>query len=215
MQLDLPVEHLQRYKSPSQRARVATEAWAEANLYCPNCDSRRVERYPANTPAVDYVCPRCNSFFQLKSQSRVFSRRMTDAAYDTMLRAIKEDRTPNLFALHYQAEVWQVRNLILVPRFAFSISVLEKRKPLGPRARRAGWVGCNIVLGNIPLDARIPIISDGVASSPSEVRRRYAKLRPLGNLSLEKRGWTLDVLNVVRSIGKTEFSLRDVYAFEG
>ena len=72
-----------------------------------------------------------------------------------------------------------------------------------------------VELGNIPLDARIPIILDGVASSPSEVRRRYAKLRPLGNLSLEKRGWTLDVLNVVRSIGETEFSLKDAYAFEG
>ena len=171
-------------------------------------------RSPANTPAIDYVCPECNSFFQLKSQSRPFSRRITDAAYLTMLKAIQEDRTPNLFALQYEPEAWQVRNLILVPQFAFSTSMLEKRKPLGPRARRAGWVGCNIVLANIPPDARIPIVSDGVASSRAQVRRQYARLRPLVNLSLEKRGWTLDVLKVVRSLGKQRFSLAEVYADE-
>ena len=214
MQLDLPVEHLQRYKSRSQLARVATEAWGEANLFCPNCNSLRVVRSPANTPAIDYVCPNCNSFFQLKSQSRPFSRRITDAAYQTMLKTIKEDRTPNLLAMHYEAELWRVRNLILVPRFAFSTSILEKRSPLGPRARRAGWIGCNIILENIPLDARIPIVLNGISSSPAEVRRKYARLRPLANLSLEKRGWTLDVLNVVRSFGKQRFSLREVYASE-
>jgi type II restriction enzyme len=46
------------------------------------------------------------------------------------------------------------------------------------------------------------------------VREQYARLRPLEKLSAEKRGWTLDVLNVVRSIGKKEFELADVYAHE-
>lgn len=32
-------------------------------------------------------------------------------------------------------------------------------------------------------------------------------------LDSDSRGWTLDVLNVVRSLGSTEFSLADVYAF--
>jgi type II restriction enzyme len=31
-------------------------------------------------------------------------------------------------------------------------------------------------------------------------------------LKIEKRGWTLDVLNVVRSVGKIEFKLHEVYA---
>lgn len=214
MELALPTADLERYKSASQRARVATEAWAEANLFCPICNFDGVSRSAANTPAIDYVCSGCNSFFQLKSQSRPFSGRITDAAYQTMLKTIKEDRTPNLLALHYEAELWRVRNLILVPRFAFTTSVLEKRKPLGPRARRAGWIGCNIILENIPLDARIPIVLNGVSSSPAEVRRKYARLQPLANLSLEKRGWTLDVLNVVRSLGKLRFSLREAYASE-
>jgi len=59
---------------------------------------------------------------------------------------------------------------------------------------------------------RIPIVSDGTARSAAEVRRAYRRLRPLEKLKVEKRGWTLDVLNVVRSLNKPEFSLSDVYA---
>jgi HD superfamily phosphohydrolase len=59
---------------------------------------------------------------------------------------------------------------------------------------------------------RIPIVADGTARSASEVRRSYRRLRPLEKLKVEKRGWTLDVLNVVRSLNKPEFSLPDVYA---
>jgi type II restriction enzyme len=131
-----------------------------------------------------------------------------------MARAILEDRTPNLLALHYDPALWRVRSLILIPRFAFSLSALKKRKPLGPKAERAGWVGCNILLGNIPPDARIGIVTGGTPSTPTEVRRQYAKLKPLVKLTVERRGWTLDVLNVVRALGKQEFSLSDVYACE-
>jgi type II restriction enzyme len=129
-----------------------------------------------------------------------------------MRRAILDYRTPNLFLLHYLPHSWRAQNLILVPSFAFSTSALERRNPLGPRARRAGWVGCNILLGRIPLDARIPVVFGGVPSTAQKVRRQYARLRLLAGLSHEKRGWTLDVLNVVRQLGRREFSLSDVYA---
>jgi type II restriction enzyme len=214
VQLALPTDQLRRYKSPSQRARVATEAWAETNLFCPNCASSRVTQSQAGTPAVDYICPECESLFQLKSQSRAFSRRITDAAYEAMRRAIEQDATPNLLVLHYEPEAWRVRNLVLVPSFIFTMSAVEERNPLGPKARRAGWIGCNIVLSNIPPDARISVVVDGVARSPEEVRRQYARLRPLAKLRLERRGWTLDVLNAIRSLGRPEFSLSEVYALE-
>jgi type II restriction enzyme len=131
-----------------------------------------------------------------------------------MVRAIMEDRTPNLFALHYEPTEWRVANLILVPQFAFPLSAIEKRKPLGPDARRAGWVGCNILLGAIPHDARINIVEDGKAASSAAVRAQYARIRPLEKLKAEQRGWTLDVLNVVRSLKRAEFNLAEVYAFE-
>jgi type II restriction enzyme len=131
-----------------------------------------------------------------------------------MSEAVKSNRTPDLFVMHYDNEKWSVSSVILIPHFAFSISSIEKRKPLGAKARRAGWVGCNILLGKIPSDARIPIVTEGRGTNISEVRQRYARLRPLEKLTCETRGWTLDVLNAVREIGKNDFSLSDVYVLE-
>ena len=128
--------------------------------------------------------------------------------------AIRENRTPNLFALHYDPVAWAVVNVFVVPHFAFPFSAIEKRKPLGPTARRAGWVGCNILLDAIPADAKIRIIKSGAVLPSERVRRQYARVRPLANLNVEQRGWTLDVLNAVHSLGKERFSLTDVYTRE-
>jgi type II restriction enzyme len=129
-----------------------------------------------------------------------------------MHRAIIRDETPSLFFLHYLLPQLVVQSLILIPRFAFSLSCVEKRKALSPTARRAGYVGCYFVLNRIPPDARISVVDAGKPISPSEVRAAYRKVRPLEELGVEKRGWTLDVLNVVRSLRKKEFQLSDVYA---
>ncbi|MBI5396553.1 MAG: restriction endonuclease [Verrucomicrobia bacterium] len=209
----MPAEAAADYKSPAQKARVVTEGWASRNLYCPCCDSTSLNATPHNTEAIDFRCPDCASPFQLKSQNSAIGNRIVDAAYDTMMRAIREDRTPNLFVLHYDRAAWRVRDLLLVPRFAFSASAVEKRKPLAPTARRAGWVGCNIVLEHIPPDARIPLVEDGVAASPREVRESFRRLRPLQELRAEERGWTLDVWRVVQGLGKREFTNDDVYGF--
>lgn len=214
MQLALPTQGLTAYTSASQRARVATELWGLNNLYCANCTSLALEPSPPNTPAIDFECPKCRIRFQLKSQSRAFGSRVVDSAYAKMVREIQENRTPNLLALHYNLDGWKVANLLLIPSFAFPISAIEKRKPLAATARRAGWVGCNILLGAIPQDARIPVIADGVPVPARQVREQYARIRPLNALRPEQRGWTLDVLNAVRSLQKREFSLADVYALD-
>lgn len=212
MLLQMPGGLATAYKSAAQRARVVSEGWGEENLYCPNCPSPMLRRSSANTAAIDFTCPRCDAPYQLKSQSKPFSARITDAAYEAMRSAVLLGRTPNLLALHYDPAGWQVRSLVLIPRFAFSLSCIERRKPLSASARRSGWVGCNIVLANIPPDARIPLIANGMAVSPASIRRQYDRLRPLAKLGHDTRGWTLDVLNIVRSLGQDEFSLAEVYA---
>jgi type II restriction enzyme len=210
--LYLPTAGLERYKSASQRARIGTEAWGAANFFCPACESPRLRSAAQGTAAIDYVCPSCESPFQLKSQSKPLGSRIVDAAYSEMKRAILEDRTPNLFVLHYDLDTWAVRSVLLVPHFAFTLSTLEKRPPLAPTARRAGWIGCNILLDKIPLHARVSVVREGSPQTPREVRTSYDRLRPLEKLQAEKRGWTLDVLQVVQSLGKMEFTLADVYA---
>ena len=212
MDLHLPTAGLDRYKSASQRARVGTESWGAANFFCPACESPRLRSAPQGTAAIDYFCPSCDSPFQLKSQAKPIGTRIVDAAYSEMRRAILEDRTPNLFVLHYDLDAWAVRTVLLVPHFAFALSTLEKRPPLVATARRAGWVGCNILLDKIPVNARISVVSHGTPHSPREVRGSYDRLRPLEKLHVERRGWTLDVLQVVQSLGKLEFTLADVYA---
>ncbi len=214
MDLRLPTAGLDRYKSASQRARVGTESWGAANFFCPSCESPRLDVAPRNTVAVDYFCPSCKTPFQLKSQSKPLGSRIVDAAYSEMKRAILEDRTPNLFVLHYDLDTWAVRSVLLVPHFAFALSALEKRPPLTSTARRAGWVGCNILLDKIPVHARISIVIEGTPHTPREVRTCYDRLRPLEKLHVEKRGWTLDVLQVAQALGKVDFTLADVYAHD-
>lgn len=130
-----------------------------------------------------------------------------------MLRAIRADRTPNLLVLQY-SKTWAVQNLLLVPRMFFTESIIEKRKPLGPNARRAGWIGCNILLGEIPADGKIPIISAGAPLPKEQVRGNFSRIKKLAEVPASVRGWTLDVLRAVRRLGKAEFSLQELYGFE-
>jgi type II restriction enzyme len=174
----------------------------------------RLSQFPDNTAALDYGCPSCSASFQLKSQSKPIRTKIVDAAYSEMKRIVLEDRTPNLFVMHYNLESWSIRNLLLIPRFAFSLAAVERRKPLASTARRAGWVGCNILLDKIPVEARITIIREGTPVPSGEVRESYARLKPLSKLKVEKRGWTLDVLSAIQSLGKKEFSLSEAYSLE-
>jgi type II restriction enzyme len=129
-----------------------------------------------------------------------------------MMRALAGDRVPNLLVMQYTPE-WNVRNLLVIPSFFFTAASVEKRPPLGPTARRAGWIGCNILLGEIADIGKINVIADGLPIEPSTVREQYAALRPLAALDARARGWTLDVLRLVRKLGKRRFSLRDAYEF--
>ena len=169
---------------------------------------------PNNTSAVDYLCEECQSYFQLKSQSKAFGKKIVDAAYSKMKSAILEDRTPNLYVLHYDPVEWRVRTLVLIPHFAFTLSALERRNALKLTARRAGWVGCNILLDQIPVDARISIVNNERVVANASVRHAYERVRPLQNLAVEMRGWTLDVLQTVRSLNRAVFTLSDLYAHE-
>lgn len=96
----------------------------------------------------------------------------------------------------------------------FSETVIEKRKPLGPNARRAGWVGCNILLGQIPPDGKIRLISDGLPREKERVRQEFGRTRQLAEIPPSVRGWTLDVLRQIRNLRRLKFSLVDLYGCE-
>lgn len=201
------------YASPSQRARVISEAWCLENVYCPACPSPTLRSTVANTPCVDFICTKCSAAYQLKGRKQELGSKIVDSAYKSMIASIENGSVPHLFALRYDLN-WNVRTLLVIPSFFFTTSAIERRRPLGPNARRAGWVGCNILLGHIPSSGRIPLVWDGRKQPESKVRTDFNALRDLNDMKPEARGWTLDVLRVVESLGKKQFGLDEVYAFE-
>lgn len=214
MELSLSWELARGYRSRSQQVRVVTEAWAKDNLYCPVCDSPAIKPLPVNTRAIDFSCPECPSKFQLKATHQRIGKRVQDAEYNTMIDALRMERFPHLFVLHYDSASHRVHNVLLIPKFMLSISSIIPRKPLSANARRAGWVGCSISLENVPSDGRIAVVSEGGVSPAAVVREHFRRVTPLEALPVKKRGWTLDVLNVLRHLNLTMFALDDVYRFE-
>jgi len=191
-----------------------TEEWAAQNLYCPACPSDRVARQPVNTEAIDFVCSQCDAPFQLKASRQPIRNKVQDAAFDAMKRALERDRFPHLFLLRYDWDSRRVADLILIPRYFLSLSAIEVRKPLGPDARRAGWVGCNILLDRVPPDGRISVVASGAPIDETLVRRRFRAARAMSRVVSPERGWTLDVLAALRSLKRDEFSLGDAYSLE-
>jgi len=213
MNLQCRIELSRAYKAGSQIARVLSEDWCGRELFCAACDSKRLLPSRVNTPAVDFVCPVCDQPFQLKSLKSWNQKKIVDAGYESMLRAIRSDRVPNLLILQYSDD-WLVRNLLLVPSVFFSETVIEKRPPLASNARRAGWVGCNILLDRIPQDGKIPIVSDGSTVAERQVREEFSRVRKLADVPPSIRGWTLDVLTTIRRLGKERFTLQELYQLE-
>lgn len=201
------------YKSAAQIARVVTEDWVSLNLYCPACTSNSLKKNPTNTQAIDLTCPQCFQVFQLKSGKRWNQYKVVDAAFRPMIEAIRSDRVPNLLLLQYSA-YWQVQNLVLIPYFFFSESIIEPRKPLKQTARRAGWVGCNILVGEIPSDGKLALVAEGRTVKRIKIRERFLRLRELTEINPDVRGWILDVLRVVRRLEKPIITLSELYKFE-
>ncbi len=102
----------------------------------------------------------------------------------------------------------------MIPSHFISLTAIQERRPLRPTARRSGWVGCNILLDRLPTDGWIPIIEDGSIRKDTDVRDDWRRFSFLKDSTVSSRGWTSDVLACVRRLGKNEFSLRDLYAFE-
>ena len=129
-----------------------------------------------------------------------------------MMRALASDRVPNLLVMQYTPD-WNVRNLLVIPSFFFTPAAIEKRPPLSPTARRAGWIGCNILLSEIADVGKIKVVANGMAVDAATVREQYATVRPLAALNVNARGWTLDVLRLIKKLSKRRFSLNEAYEF--
>ena len=203
------------YKSPAQRARVLTESWVESEIYCPNCGRSSIERYPNNTPVGDFFCPKCREQFELKAKRDSFGRKIVDGEFKTMIRRLDSSEAPNLFALTYDPKKARVMDLVVIPSHFFVRSIIERRKPLAPTARRAGWTGCNILMERIPQAGRVSLVAAGTPVSKPRVLEAWQRTLFLRDqMKPEMRGWALDVMACIEKLKAPEFALADVYRFE-
>ena len=204
----------EQYHSHAQIARVLTESWVETNMYCPRCGNLQLSHFPNNRPVADFYCPKCNSQFELKSKVGELGQKVNDGAYETMIRRITSNQNPDFFFMGYSRQHQHVDSFILIPKHFFVPSIIEKRTPLAETARRAGWIGCNILISKIPQQGRIPVIDHGTILNPSSVLERVTKSLALQTDNMDARGWLMDILNCVNHIDTTTFTLNDMYAFE-
>jgi type II restriction enzyme len=215
MNLFFETELVNTYKSLSQKARVLSEHWVDSHVYCPNCGNITVDKYANNKPVADFFCTYCKEDYELKSTNKILGNKVVNGAYRTMIERLKDSNNPNFILLSYDLRDFQVMNLFVIPKQFFIPEIIEKRKPLSPTARRAGWVGCNILLQNIPQVGKIYLVRNRQVEPKDKVLTEWQKtlfLRKAKKAST--KGWLLDVMNCIEKIGSKDFSLNEVYAFD-
>ena len=201
------------YKSASQISRVLTENWMLNNGYCPSCQSDVVQS-KSNSKVLDFTCNICTNSFELKSKKSNFAKKVTDGAYSSMVTRIAEDNSPHFYFLGYD-KTYTVKNLIAVPNYFLQNKVIEERKPLPATAKRAGWVGCNILLDQIPNVGKIKLIDNSQPANRDDVQKIWQKTTFLEHQKLTaNRGWALDIMKCIDMLGMKAFSLQQLYIYE-
>lgn len=214
MDLKLNENLITNYHSGAQMARVLTESWVGDNLFCPRCGNEHIQHFANNRPAADFFCPACNNQYELKSKRGSLGSKVADGTYDTLIGRITSNENPDFLFMSYSLEEMCVTDLLMIPKYFFVPEIIEKRPPLPPTARRAGWGGCNIVIGQIPQQGRIAIISSGIEENHKRVFEKVALSQGLSTDNLHARGWLMDILKCVNAIPSEEFTLDDMYRFE-
>lgn len=203
------------YTSAQQKIKNLSEHWFSQQAYCPNCGQPRIFRYHNNRPVADFFCSSCHEDYELKSQARTFGPRVVDGAYRTMIERLKSSSNPSLFLLHYDPRCLAVLNLLVVPKYFFVPQMIVERSPLGPLARRAGWVGCYILLQEVPLAGRIFLIRNGVVEQQDGVIDKWRRIVFLRDQKdAGARGWILQVMKCIERIGSSTFTIEEMYRFE-
>jgi type II restriction enzyme len=203
------------YESLSQKIRVMSEDWVSKWIFCVNCGNSHLEKTKNNEPLVDFVCNRCNETYELKSKKGSVDKRISDGNYYKKIERLKSNTNPNLFILNYDKENMCVINFFVIPKYFFVPDVVEKRKPLSQRARRSGWVGSNILLDRVPQFGKIFVIKQKEILDKEKVLLDWKKTLFLHEeKDISAKGWLIDIIRCIESMGKQEFGLKDIYQFE-
>lgn len=213
MNLNFDTDLVQDYSSNSQKIRVMSESWVGDNAYCVRC-GYKLTQFQNNKPVGDFYCNSCKEEFELKSSQTKLGKIIPDGAYSTMVEKIDNGEIPNFFYLNYDLRKYAIYNFLIIPKHFFTKDIIIKRKPLADTARRAGWVGCNIDISQIPDSGKLYIIKNGKEEDRNMVIEHFNKMLFLRKSKGELKGWLLDVLKCIDLLGKKDFSLDEIYSFE-
>lgn len=214
MNLVLDKNLAKAYNSNSQKIRVISEAWTEENIFCPNCGNK-IKNLANNKKVSDFLCQKCLENYEQKASQKKFQGKVISSEYATILNRLSSPDKPHFFFLHYLIDNYSVNNFFVVPKYFFIPEIIEKRKALSENARRKGWVGSYILFSKIPDSGKIYYIENGKESSKKSVLAKWQKTAFLKNIKKDYlKGWILDIMNCIESLGRKDFSLQDVYAFE-
>lgn len=215
MKLILDEQLTTHYKSPSQKARVLTEDWVDKSVFCPNCGHLEIDKYPNNQPVADFFCLNCREDYELKSKQNNIGTKILDGAYHAKIERLRSSSNPNLFVLSYNLSSFRILDFFVIPKHFFVPEIIEKRKPLAANARRAGWIGSNILLQKIPQIGKIFLVREQRVEPKEKVFGEWRKTLFLREeKEISARGWLLDVMRCVERVEKREFILDDIYRFE-
>jgi type II restriction enzyme len=184
------------YTSGSQRARRLSEGWFASEMHCAACDADSVHPHPNNARANDFHCLACGAQYELKSGKGAFGPTIPDGAFASMMERIKRQG----------GGLGRSRHVV------GSRAVPYARRHLAAPARRAGWVGCNIRIADIPAAGRIAVVRDG-APMPRAAVVAGLQRAAAATGDLAARSWFVDTLRCVERL-EPEFTLSQVYAFE-
>ena len=202
------------YKNNSQKIRVLTEKWVYEHIFCPNCGNA-INKYKNNKPVADFYCSKCVEDFELKSKQGNIGKKINDGAYSTMIERLQSSTNPNFYILTYEKNSLDIINFVVIPKHFFIPEIIEKRKPLSPTAKRAGWVGCNILLNTIPNSGKIFYIKNKQIIDKNKVIDSWHNTTFLQNTTnIKTKGWLLDIMYCIDLLKKNEFTLNDIYSFE-
>ncbi len=211
MNLRLPLYLAAAYRSASQQVRIMTERWVGDNLFCPEC-SEEISKVPNNQRVLDFVCRRCGLTFELKSKKGPFGRKLVDGAYQSMISALNHNTHPNFLLLSYTSDLY-VENLLLIPKRFIIPELIEKRKPLGKYAQRAGWIGCNLRVSPLPEEAKIYYIKDSKISQKQSVCSSWQQTQFLDGMKINTKNWLILVMGCIERMRKPVFVLDELYQY--
>ncbi len=215
MNLSFNTKLADNYISQSQKIRVLTEDWVDNQIFCPNCGYLDIDKYENNKPVADFFCSNCKEDYELKSKKETIGNKLVDGAYKTMIERLQSNNAPNFFMLNYDLKSFTVLNFFVIPKHFFVLDIIEKRKALSQTARRAGWIGCNILLQSIPQTGKIFFVKNRQIEPKEKILIEWQKtlfLREEKKIGV--KGWLLDIMNCIEKLRNKEFTLSEMYAFE-